>query len=304
MTDSFNQHLQIFAPVITAIFLESAPFLCLGALVSALIEVYLPQDRVRRFIPENPFGGLLLGLGAGLAVPTCECAVVPIVRRLLKKGVPPHTAIPYMLAAPVINPIVLASTYVAFRGSIWMVLGRIFLVAVPAICIGLALIKSDSASVLRRESVSDEVPQGFGQEVEPRSRLADILLHTATEFLEMGKYLLLGAFAVGLFKVFVPQEVLGLVGTDVFLAIGTMMALAILLSICSEADAFVAVSFTFFPRIAQLSFVSIGPMVDLKLMMMYAGVFRRRLVLALIIVPILTTYLISAMLGGIIRWVR
>lgn len=299
MVDVFNQSMQIFAPVITAIFLESAPFLCLGALVSALLEVYFPQDRIQKYVPKNPLHGLLLGLSAGFVVPTCECGVVPIVRRLMRKGVPPHVAIPYMLAAPVINPIVLASTYVAFRGNIWMVLGRVFLVALPAACMGLALIRSDSPSLLGRNGDVNGRDSESDPEDQPRSRFTMVLLYTASEFLEMGKYLILGAFATGLFKTFVPPEAFSFVGSNVFLAVGMMMSLAILLSICSEADAFVAVSFTSLPKVAQLSFVSIGPMVDLKLIAMYAGTFRRRLVLGLVIIPILMTYFISVMLGGL-----
>jgi uncharacterized membrane protein YraQ (UPF0718 family) len=297
MDDILNQYLLVFSPIITAIFLESAPFLCLGAFVSALLEVCLPQERLTQYVPKSPYWGLLLGLGAGLVFPTCECGVVPIARRLMKKGVPPHIAVPYMLAAPVINPIVLASTYVAFRGNIWMVLGRVLLVVIPATLMGLTLLRSNSAGLLREGRSLHDLNHELDSKSLTCSRGTMVLLHTGSEFLDMGKYLILGAFVVGLFKTFVPQETLLFVGDSLILAVGVMMALAVLLSICSEADAFVAVSFTSFPKVAQLSFVSIGPMVDLKLIAMWTGVFQRRLVFALVVGPTLMTFLISIILG-------
>lgn len=90
-----------------------------------------------RHIPKSTAGGLAAGIGSGFILPTCECGVVPIVRRLMRKGVPPFMAIAYMLAAPIVNPVVLASTYLAFRGSLTMVLARIAVAALTTTMLGL-----------------------------------------------------------------------------------------------------------------------------------------------------------------------
>jgi uncharacterized protein len=127
--------------------------------------------------------------------------------------------------------------------------------------------------------------------------LTRVFVHTATEFLEMGKFLILGACAVGLFNIFPPYDVLYLMMDSPHLAIAGMMALAILLSVCSEADSFVAASFSQFPPVSQLAFVVIGPMVDLKLMLMYSAVFHRRVALLLVVVPTLLTYLLCSLLA-------
>jgi uncharacterized membrane protein YraQ (UPF0718 family) len=308
MNTALHQDFYLFATVVTAIFLEAAPFLLLGALVSSLLEVYCPPDRIGNFVPKGRIAGVLFGLGAGMVLPTCECGVVPIVRRLLLKKVPSHAAITYMLAAPVINPIVLASTYVAFRGDIWMVLGRVGLVALTAVTVGLFLGRMDQFFVLPQGETGDinhrhHAPGcdcGVDHSGGSQPRLIGALAHAAWEFLDMGKYLILGCFAAGLIKTFLPTTFLAAFENNLFLAVGGMMFLAVIVSVCSEADAFVAASFWSFPKAAQLSFITIGPMVDLKLIMMYAGVFQRRGVLILVVVPTLIVYLVAILLGTIV----
>jgi len=307
MNTALNQDFYIFVTVATAIFLEAAPFLLLGALVSSLLEVYCPPDRISKFIPKGRITGVLFGLGGGMLLPTCECGVVPIVRRLLLKKVPSHVAIPYMLAAPVINPIVMVSTYVAFRGDIWMVLGRVGLVALTAVTAGLWVGKIDpllllpqgEAGNMNHQHANARCDCGIDHEGSSHPRFTGALAHAAWEFLDMGKYLILGCFAAGLIKTFLPDTMLAVFEGNLFLAVGGMMLLAVITSVCSEADSFVAASFWSFPKAARLSFITIGPMVDLKLVMMYAGVFHGRAVRILVIVPTLMVYLASILLGAI-----
>jgi uncharacterized protein len=127
-----------------------------------------------------------------------------------------------------------------------------------------------------------------------------VFTHTASEFLDMGKYLVLGAFAVAFTKVFLPREVLLLFQNNIFWGVGAMMLLAVLISVCSEADAFVAASFVTLPAAAKLSFLAIGPMVDLKLIIMYSAVFDKRIALVLIFLPTILVYLLSTLLGVVI----
>ncbi len=323
-----TQDFQIFISTVIAIFLEASPFLMLGSLLSAIFEIYVPADFLARVLPKGRIPGTLLGLSAGMLLPTCECGVVAVVRRLLRKGVPAHAALTYMLAAPVINPLVLASTYLAFRGDMGMVLARVALVAVCASAIGLMLSGVDPVLLLREGKLLKGLAGGGSRgpgdvqggasapvflEMAPASacgcgcdsaggsRLTRVFMHTASEFLEMGKYLLLGACAVGLFNVLPPYDFLYLLMDSTHLAIAGMMVLAILLSVCSEADAFVAASFTSFPRVSQLSFVVIGPMVDLKLILMYGAVFHRRVALLLVVAPTLLTYLLCNALATVMK---
>ena len=311
------QSAQIFFSTIVAVFLEATPFLLLGAMLSSVFEIYIPQDLLEKHLPKSYFLGVIFGLFAGMLVPTCECGVVFIARRLLKKNVPSHVAMTYLFSAPVINPLVLAATYVAFRGNLGMVLARVFVVAVCACVMGVVVGKYKPDFLLRKDGDSDDHghqghksvgcpdpfscaapdrPHTHGCSSEPgrkQSRALALLLHTAEEFLDMGKYLVLGAVAVAIFKLFMLAELVLPFQSNAYMAVGGLMLLAILLSICSEADAFVAASFTTFPAAAQLSFMALGPMVDLNLIFMYGSVFRKRFVLLMVVLPTICVYLLS-----------
>jgi uncharacterized membrane protein YraQ (UPF0718 family) len=301
------EDIELFFLLVTAIFMEAAPFLLVGALLGSILEVYVPAGKLLRYIPRNHAGGILLGLCAGMILPTCECGVVPITRRLMLKGVPAHVAITYLFAAPVINPIVLISTYVAFREDLGMVLARVGLVALPAVVIGFLFRSQSPPSLIRGGKV--ELPMAStcdhcGHDHGPGdhhhqdnsgqlAKLREILRHTALEFLDMARFLALGAIASALFKILIPPELFAMFAKNVFLAVGAMMALAILLSVCSEADAFVAASFSTFNWHAQLAFVAIGPMVDLKLIGMYGAAFNKRAALLMILIPMVLVYISS-----------
>lgn len=313
MMESF----QLFSAIALAIFIEAMPFLVVGALFSAIIEVFVSTDRLLRVVPKNIAGGLALGIGAGFVLPTCECGVVPIVRRLMNKGVPPYIAISYMLAAPIVNPVVLASTYIAFRGSFTMVLARIALAILVAAVVG--LITRKLVHVVKKpkhqanadcmhdhhhhahdehcEQEHHHHSQGVKQSLMQKIRSA--LGHTAAEFMDMAKYLILGAIIAAAFKTFMPANTMEAFSGSLAFSIFGMMILAVLLSICSEADAFVAASFVGFSPAAQLAFVGIGPMLDLKLIGMYGISFQRKMFWVLMLVPFVLVFIVSWLLGSV-----
>jgi len=290
-----DETFRIFAAIATAIALEAMPFLALGALLSAVIEVFVSPARLARVVPRSAAGQIALGLSAGLVVPTCECGVVPVARRLLTKDVPGPTVVAYLLSAPILNPVVLVSTFVAFRGS-WTMVGARAAVAVVVAGTVAVLVRRLPRKDLVRESAAANHEDAHAHDM-PGNRLLAVWRHAAIDFLEMGKYLILGALAAAAFKTFVPPAVVSLFEGNLVLSILGMMALAILLSVCSEADAFVAASFVTFPAAAHLAFVSIGPMVDIKLIGLYAATFRRRLFVLLLAVPIVLVFLLSLLFG-------
>ena len=238
---------------------------------------------------------MALGVGAGFVLPTCECGVVPVARRLLRKGTPGSVVIAYLLAAPIVNPVVLASTFVAFRGSWAMVGARAGVAVVVAGAVALLVQRFVRTAALRGEQDTGECDHDH--EVS-RSRLILILRHAASDFLEMGKYLVLGAFAAAALKTLVPLDVLGAFEGSLWLSTAGMMVLAILLSVCSEADAFVAASFVTFPAGAHLAFITIGPMVDVKLIGLYLATFRVRLVAWLVLAPLVLVFVLCVLAGG------
>jgi uncharacterized membrane protein YraQ (UPF0718 family) len=295
------EHAAVYSAVVAAIFVEAMPFLVMGALLSAAIEVFVPTEGLVRFLPKNRLAAIGVGILAGVVLPTCECGVVLVVRRLIRKGVPPCVAVAYMLAAPIVNPVVLASTWFAFPGRPQMVLGRVLGAVLIA---GTAGLVAGRAGDILRQLPDPRAGHGagdyFGENHAPKGfvdKLLEVLRHGGAEFIEMGKFLILGAIAAGLFKTMAPQGVLEFFSTSPALQIFSMMILAVLLSVCSEADSFVASSFQGFSPASQLAFITLGPMLDLKLIGMYAGTFRRGYFWFLMLGPAAMVFVWSVVFG-------
>ena len=263
--------LQNFFLVFGSLLIEAVPFVLLGAVVSAAIEVFVPArvfERLTR-LPrplQLPAAGL-----AGLAFPVCECGSVPVARRLAAKGLSPAAAVTFMLAAPILNPIVIASTFVAYRGRdvLWpMVLGRTGLGFVAAVTVGWVLGTKTPRELLRPRSEDQHVHD------EP-NRFAAFFSHLSNDFFFMGRYLVFGAMVAAAMQTFVPQSFIGAVAGTAIVSLLAMMLLAFVLSLCSESDAFVAASFVQFGVGAQLAFLVFGPLVDTKLGFLYKGTFNK-----------------------------
>ena len=280
-----------FVLIFTSLVVEALPFVLMGALVSAIIEVYVPQTwfgRVAGLPLPVQLPAAALG---GFAFPVCECGSVPVARRLIAKGVHPAAGLAFMLASPILNPIVLASTWVAYSGrgvALEMVVGRAGLGLILALTAGWA-IGTDKASDLLRPR------PGEGERHHPapiRSREArfnEFTTHLASDFFFMGRFVVLGGAIAALLQTAIPQSIVGGLAQTPVIAALALMGLAFVLSLCSEADAFVAVSFVQFPLGSQLAFLVFGPVVDAKLALLYGATFRRRFVLRLVAVALPVT---------------
>jgi len=234
------------------------------------------------FVPGSAFGKLaklprplqLPAAGmAGMAFPVCECGSVPVARRLAAKGLAPSAAITFMLAAPIINPVVLASTFVAYNGrsTLWvMVIGRAVLGLIVAVAVGW-VVGSRSKEELLRPRPEDQA----AMEHENEPRWQRFFGHLGGDFLFMGRFLLIGATIAAAVQTFIPQNILGGVASLPIISLLAMMGLAFVLSLCSESDAFVAASFVQFGVGAQLAFLVFGPMVDMKLGALYMGTYNK-----------------------------
>jgi uncharacterized membrane protein YraQ (UPF0718 family) len=184
-----------------------------------------------------------------------------------------------MLAAPILNPIVLASTWVAYGAA-----GRAFEMTAARAVLGLLVAVSAGALIGRQgESLMRMAGTGSQHGHDQRGGKAGAFAeHLASDFLFMGRFLVLGAAVAALLQTAVPQDWLSSVAHQEVLGALALMGMAIALSLCSEADAFVAVSFTAFPLGSQLSFLVLGPVVDAKLAVLYGATFRRRFTVRLL----------------------
>jgi uncharacterized membrane protein YraQ (UPF0718 family) len=199
---------------------------------------------------------------------------VPVARRLAAKGLAPSAAVTFMLAAPIVNPVVVASTYVAYRGRdtvAIMVLGRLALGFIVAMAVGWVLGAVRGDQLLKHRDAEIEAHEVDAAE----HRWRRFFGHLTGDIVFMARFLILGAAIAAAVQTFIPQSFLNGVANLPILSLIAMMALAFIMSLCSESDAFVAASFTAFGPAPQLAFLVFGPMVDLKLGALYVGTYER-----------------------------
>jgi uncharacterized protein len=292
-----------FVTIFLGIFIEAVPFLTAGAIVSGFIEVFVSKQALDRIIPRNPIAGSLMGSLLGFVLPVCECGVVPVTRRLYQKGLPLSVGISFLLAAPVINPIVFASTYAAFG---WgpMLIGRFAFTILIAFLIGLIFYFAQPEEVLLPESPESVLlPDSAYADGQSGGRIWQALSIAGDDFTDMGRYLIIGSMLAAGMQTIVPQSTLLAIGSDAFLSVVAMMTLAFVLSLCSTVDAFVALSFiTTFSPAAILGFLVFGPMVDIKSALMFLSIFRRRIVFYLVLLPMAMTLVIALYLNLNVAW--
>lgn len=259
--------------VFGSLLVEAMPFIVLGATVSAAIEVLVPASAFARIALLPRSLQLPAAAAAGVAFPVCECGSVPVARRLAAKGLSPGAAVTFMLAAPIVNPIVVASTFVAYRGrdTLWlMVLGRLVLGFLVAMTVGWVLGRLRSGELLKARAGESETREVAGSE--PRWRR--FFGHLTGDVVFMARFLIMGAALAAAIQTFVPRTLVDGVAGLPLVSLVAMMVLAFVMSLCSESDAFVAASFTSFGPAPQLAFLVFGPMVDLKLAALYTGTYR------------------------------
>lgn len=347
----FADTLIVFSTRFLGIFIEAAPFLLIGTLTSGMIEAFISQDDLIRIIPRNVVAASMVGGLMGFAFPVCECGVVPVTRRLYRKGLPAPVGIAFLLASPVVNPIVIASTYAAFHErAIQIVYLRVIVALVVAVLIGLLFAFQKRPDRLLRDAIpalapaaASAAPGGLvlapslamagaaagtagsleldGEHEPPyehehahghhasgeRMKLVPGIRYALTlageEFFEMGRYLILGSLVAASLRIAISQDQLEALATGPVSSVLVMQALAFILSICSTADAFVALDLSnTFTLGSVLGFLTFGPMVDIKSTMMFLGVFKRRVVLYLILLPFLLNALIAIWINLNVRF--
>ena len=296
-----NSVLQM-STIFLSIVIEALPFVLLGCLISGALQVFLTPERVKRWLPDNRFLSILTGSVLGFFFPSCECGIVPIVHQFVKKGVPVHTAFAFMLTAPIINPIVIFSTFIAF-GNSWEMAGwRMVGSFVVALIIGIWLAYFQKESVLKTKiqqttdhnhhhnhhhdhthgtNKHEEVKIGRIKQLSQQT--GHVLTHSIDEFFDTGRYLIVGGLIAASMQTYLPTRVMLTLGSTKLLAIIIMLLLAFTMSLCSEADAFIGSSLlSLFGTAPVVAFLVFGPMVDIKNLLMMKRYFNGRFILMLI----------------------
>jgi uncharacterized membrane protein YraQ (UPF0718 family) len=279
-----------------ALAFEGLPFVLVGSLISGAIAAFVPSRIITGFLPKNLFLSTLVCGLLGLCFPVCECGIVPVVRRLINKGLPVSCGVTFMVASPIVNPIVALSTFAAFRGQApWLNtgirLGFGYLIAVLA---GLAVRQFSPKKILREgavkiptrkrlafqisplpDAVSNDLNSGFAQKLLAAVRM------TCDDFIDTAVYFMVGAAVAATFNTAVDQQIILPLALNPTLSTVAMMVIAMVLTLCSTSDAFIAATFVSFPLYARMAFMVFGPMFDLKLFFLYSVLFKKRFVIAL-----------------------
>lgn len=299
--DIFNQLpdsvLQWFA-IFISIIIEALPFVLLGTILSGIIEVFITPDIVNKFLPKNKFLRVLFGTFVGFVFPSCECGIIPIINRFLEKKVPSYTAVPFLATAPIINPIVLFATYSAFGNSIRFLILRFVGATIVAIALGVMLAFLVDDNILKE----DAKPTHFHDYSDKKwyQKIFLSLAHAIDEFFDTGRYLVFGTLIASAMQIYLPTRVLTTIGHSPITAILVMMLLAFILSLCSEADAFIGASLLSTFGIAPvMAFLLIGPMIDIKNLMMMVNSFKTRFIVQFISVSSLIIIIYCLFVGVI-----
>lgn len=292
--------------IFISIFFESLPFLLLGSLISSIIETYISNETIAKIIPKNKVLGSLVGVFLGLFIPACDCAVIPISKRLIKKKVPLNVAVSFMLASPIINPVVLLSTYYAFyktNPDIFYL--RITLGILISLVIGII------AGIIynKKRVIINNIDEDFECDCDChdhehshkhkhtfKNDLLSISKHTAYDLFEVVKFLIFGALIASIIQVLLPRELLTTFNNNSVLSIIVLMLFAYLISLCSTSDSFIGKSLlTIFNKEGVVAYLLLGPMIDIKNTMVLLGNYKKNFVLTLISLIFITIFITSIM---------
>lgn len=274
--------------IFMSIFLESLPFLLLGALISAIIETFVSNDTMVKIIPKNKILGSIVGVFLGFFLPACDCAVIPVSKRLIKKKVPINVSVSFMLASPIINPVVLLSTYYAFYKTnpeiFWY---RLLFGIIIALLIGIIIgIIFGNKEVIKSGIEEDDHCCSCDEHHHHHkkdNKVVSIFKHTAIDMFEVVKYLMFGAMLASLVQVLLPRNVLVMFNDNPAVSVIALMLFAYLISLCSTSDSFVGKSLlSSFPKSAIIGYLLLGPMIDIKNTIVLLGNYNSKFVATLI----------------------
>jgi uncharacterized membrane protein YraQ (UPF0718 family) len=279
---------QAGATVFVAIVVQALPFLVLGVVLSGLITAYVSPAFFARVLPRNPALAVPVAGAAGVLIPGCECASVPVAGGLMARGVTPAAALAFLLSSPAINPVVIVSTFVAFPNNHMMAVARLAASLIAAVLMGWIWLFFGKGEWLK-------VPQR--DHLQGSTKFETFWRTAAHDFLHAGGFLVIGGITAAILNVVIPPQWLQAVSDRPLISIVGLSVLAVVLCICSEADAFVAASLTQFSLTARLAFLVVGPMVDIKLVALQAGTFGRAFAMRFAPVTFVVAMVVAALVG-------
>lgn len=275
------------------ILIEAFPFLLLGSLVSSFLHVFVKTETLLKFIPDHSFKACVVASLLGMFFPVCECGNVPVARQLIKKKLPPSASVSFLLGAPILNPVVIITTVIAFPDtpSIWW--GRILIGFFVAVLVGYIMSYAPAESFLVKQQKKSSCGCNHNN---PRWQI--FLDHTVAEFITMASVMIIGAGIAASMQTFFPREWMVSIASTPLLSILAMMGLAFVISICSTTDAFFALAYVHqFSPAALIAFLVFGPMIDIKALLLMRTTYSAKILVTMTVLVFLlvlsSTYALS-----------
>jgi uncharacterized membrane protein YraQ (UPF0718 family) len=302
LIDRLPQLVTIFLSII----IQALPFVLIGVFGSALMHNLITVEMVESKLARTAkLPGILLAIGAGFFFPVCDCGVIPVVRRLLIKKVPPYMAIAFLVTAPLINPITVWATATAFGYNLPVTLTRVGMAIAVGIIVAFAVSKffPSIEDLFHQKAIPELETAATGSETAPHSAhkgsiITNIFNHANDEFLEVGRFLILGTLIAAAIQTIIPKQSLMAVTNNPVLSVLVMMLLALILSLCAEADAFVARSFLYhFPLGSVMSFMVFGQIIDIKNTVLLLKSFKLKAILFIFGLCALLVFILCCLLN-------
>ncbi|AEY67877.1 permease [Clostridium sp. BNL1100] len=281
-----------FITIFLSILIQALPFILIGIFISSFLQVFVSDKKIVKVFSRFKLAGFPAAVILGIFFPVCDCAMAPICSRLARKGVPLYYVLTFLLSAPVVNPVVIMSTYYAFPNKPEVVFVRVGLGVVIALSVGLIV---KFAGVTKEYAVNETVLEtpcsggyigDFSQEGFV-GKLGMLVRHAGMEFFNVGSYIVVGAFVTSLLQTFLSRELLSTTGISRYLELLVMLGAAVFMSVCSTSNAFIARGFSYsFPMYSVVCYMVMGPMLDLKNIMMLLAGFKKRFLVELVTILI------------------
>lgn len=289
------KQVQDFITLSLGVIIEALPFVMLGLFFSIIVRLWLPHDWLLKYLPKQPFLRRALISLFGVFMPVCECGNVPLARGLLAKGLTPAESLTFLLAAPILNPVTIITTQQAFSDDNTVLIARILGGFLIANLIGWIYSSTRQDAMLRPEFIAI-----CKEKKDNSNRLVEALNFFKHETRSMMPALVIGAMVAGLIQVVVPRETILLLGNSPAWSVLVMAVLAFVVSICSSVDAFFALAFRgSFTSGSLVSFLTFGPMIDVKMLSLMRTTYRRNILLQVS----LLVFLMSMLIGLVVNYV-
>lgn len=289
------KQVQDFITLSLGVIIEALPFVMLGLFFSIIVRLWLPHDWLLKYLPKQPFLRRALISLLGVFMPVCECGNVPLARGLLAKGLTPAESLTFLLVAPILNPVTIITTQQAFSEDNTVLIARILGGFLIANLIGWIYSSTRQDTMLRPEFIAI-----CKEKKDNSNSLVEALNFFKHETRSMMPALVIGAMVAGLIQVVVPRETILLLGNSPAWSVLVMAVLAFVVSICSSVDAFFALAFRgSFTSGSLVSFLTFGPMIDVKMLSLMRTTYRRNILLQVSVL----VFLMSMLIGMVVNYV-